>query len=118
MRAARVEEAARGRRRRRGRSLLGRDARGRAREVGREHDEAAVDVLHRARGQHPKGDALLGLHLLTESIDGRFTATYFRGGDGNLFKESLPGVVDNMVEKRGMVSAEEAGNKIISFFSR
>ena len=36
----------------------------------------------------------LGVHLLTEVIDGRFTDTYFPGGDGNLYKEAWPGAVD------------------------
>jgi hypothetical protein len=34
----------------------------------------------------------LGMHLLTEVIDGRFTDTNFRGGDNNLWKEAWPGM--------------------------
>ena len=34
----------------------------------------------------------LGLHLLTEQIDSRFTDTYFRGGDNNVWKEAWPGL--------------------------
>ena len=37
----------------------------------------------------------LGVHLLTEVIDGRFTDSYFPGGDGNLYKEAWPGAVDS-----------------------
>jgi len=35
----------------------------------------------------------LGVHLLTEVIDGRFTEAFFDGGDGNLYKEAWPGTV-------------------------
>ena len=44
----------------------------------------------------PSGDrdGAMGLHLLTENLDGRFTESYFAGGDGNLFKEIWP-VTDN-----------------------
>ena len=34
----------------------------------------------------------MGLHLLTENPDGRFTETYYKGGDGNLFKQAWPGL--------------------------
>ena len=34
----------------------------------------------------------LGLHLLTEQIDSRFTDTYYRGGDNNVWKEAWPGL--------------------------
>ena len=39
-----------------------------------------------------QGSQLLGIHLLTEAVDGRFTKAYFEGGDGNLYKEAWPGM--------------------------
>ena len=30
-----------------------------------------------------------------EVIDGRFTETFFKGGDGNLYKETWPGVPES-----------------------
>ena len=36
----------------------------------------------------------LGLYGLVENIDGRFTDEHFERGDGNLYKEQWPGVVD------------------------
>ena len=34
----------------------------------------------------------LGLHLLTEQVDARFTEAYFKGGDNNVWKEAWPGL--------------------------
>ena len=34
----------------------------------------------------------LGMHLLTEVVDGRFTDTWYKGGDGNVYKEAWPGM--------------------------
>ena len=35
--------------------------------------------------------ARAGVYMLTELLDGRFTDAYFRGGNGNLYKEAWPG---------------------------
>ena len=40
----------------------------------------------------------LGMHLLTEVIDGRFTDTNFRGGDNNIWKEAWPGMEQGPLE--------------------
>ena len=50
----------------------------------------------------------LGVHLLTEVIDGRFTEAYFDGGDRNLYKEVWPGTVgkfDGEVKESTFVDA-------------
>eukprot|EP00729_Bicosta_minor_P002337 gene2337-4630_t len=49
----------------------------------------------------------LGVHLLTEVIDGRFTDSFFDGGDGNLYKELWPGAVgeDGTVNEANFINA-------------
>ena len=53
-----------------------------------------MDIVVAVSGAAPAGASLpqlelqpMGLHLLTETLDGRFTEAYFKGGDGNLFKQ-------------------------------
>ena len=46
------------------------------------------------------GDGPMGLHLLTENPDGRFTEAYFPGGEGNLYKQAWPGLVGPEAARR------------------
>jgi hypothetical protein len=50
-----------------------------------------IDVLVNTPSH--RSDGPMGLHLLTETPDGRFTEAYFPGGDGNLYKQAWPGLV-------------------------
>ena len=64
------------------------------REMGVPAPRSAFSSVALKVGSDPDAaSTLLGVHLLTEVIDGRFTDTYFDGGDGNLYKETWPGSV-------------------------
>ena len=42
----------------------------------------------------------LGVHLLTDVLDGRWTDATFRGGDGNLYKEAWPELNEGARDKK------------------
>jgi len=49
----------------------------------------------------------MGVHILTEVLDGRFTEAFFKGGDGNLYKEAWPGTKSNTYVEALRTNEEE-----------
>eukprot|EP00747_Dinoflagellata_sp_TGD_P218003 gnl/TRDRNA2_/TRDRNA2_90320_c0_seq2.p1 gnl/TRDRNA2_/TRDRNA2_90320_c0~~gnl/TRDRNA2_/TRDRNA2_90320_c0_seq2.p1 ORF type:complete len:559 (+),score=75.61 gnl/TRDRNA2_/TRDRNA2_90320_c0_seq2:83-1759(+) len=58
----------------------------------------------------PNVKRIMGVHLLTENIDGRFTETFFRGGDGNLWKELWPGTQDKNLYRTLLETNEDTAD--------
>eukprot|EP00928_Gymnodinium_smaydae_P039695 TRINITY_DN27054_c0_g1_i1.p1 TRINITY_DN27054_c0_g1~~TRINITY_DN27054_c0_g1_i1.p1 ORF type:complete len:623 (+),score=68.80 TRINITY_DN27054_c0_g1_i1:62-1930(+) len=58
---------------------------------------------------HSKGaqKRRLGVYLLTEVVDGRFTDAHFKGGDGNLYKEAWPGLANGNSYFKGQLRTNE-----------
>ena len=54
--------------------------------------QAWGDVRLVIKSQEFSTEYILGLHLITESIDSDFTKASFPGGEGNLYKEAWPGM--------------------------
>ena len=65
-------------------------------------------------------DLPLGLHLLTEQVDGRFTKTWLKGGDNTLWKEAWPGLRRNEYEylletNEGTADATRGVQRFVNF---
>lgn len=85
--------------------------------VGAPRQSFSVVYINTTSSTSVIGPTRLGVYLLTEVIDGRFTESYFSGGDGTLFKEAWPGPTNANQLKESLRTNEETADlsQLIAF---